>query len=498
LNKPEWVDTPGLNYLLRRRVPEAAKNLKSREHYEPILLAGPTGTGKSYLRDRILEAAGFKQRNKEADPNIVVKVNCAAVPENLIDSALFGHVEGAFTGAKVKKNGLVGCGAKVLVLDEIGTLPQWAQAKLLMFLDTGEYIRIGATKNEKSETKILAITNTEPDKSGFREDLLYRFHLIRLPGLHLRRHDIPFLLAHFSPDVPWAKSDLLLFMAYNWPGNVRQLQKTIYWYTHAETPEFKVPINGVLQKFEWAGREPPFIGPTFQRLSDVFSSLHEQDPGLGSKIGTLIEHFPMDMWKLDDIAQLPPRSEDLADDEDIDNKELLLMKQLSWEWVIDWRFWCQLFRQDPQHNGDIIDCILTEEVTDENARLRPPSFGNWLPSTIDNKDLFKKAERMSGVWELMPRIDKIFFQRQTQPQSILPQSATSQKGRSELEPATRFSSAFKEVAEHMIPDEYKEQWYGHFSDLSDAELSKKFSGRIKRSAIHKHRDRDRKKKLNKR
>jgi len=224
LKEPEWINTPGLDYLLESRVPQAAEILKSKDRYEPILLVGDTGTGKSYLRDRILEASGFKEIDKESDEKIVVEVNCAAIPENLIESVLFGYMKGTFTDAKNDKAGLVDCSAKVLILDEIGTLPKHLQAKLLTFLDTGKYIRVGGTKNQNSKTKILAITNANLDNEAFRDDFLYRFHSVEVPGLHKRRHDIAFLMTKLASDVPWTKSDVLLLMAYHWPGNVRQLR----------------------------------------------------------------------------------------------------------------------------------------------------------------------------------------------------------------------------------------------------------------------------------
>jgi transcriptional regulator with PAS, ATPase and Fis domain len=181
-------------------------------------------------------------------------VNCAALPENLIESELFGHVRGAFTGADRDRAGLIETtDGGTLFLDEIGELPLPAQAKLLRFLQEGEFRRVGDTANRSADVRIVSATNRRLDaaveEGRFRDDLYYRVRGVEvaLPPLRERGADILLLARHFlaverekhrsgpsllSPDVE------AIFTAYGWPGNVRELQNTIR-AAHAMADEAK-------------------------------------------------------------------------------------------------------------------------------------------------------------------------------------------------------------------------------------------------------------------
>ncbi len=211
-----WFDTPGLEYLLTELVPQAAELLTSKERQKPVLLVGPTGAGKTHIKKQILQKADLSDN--------ALPINCAALPENLIESQLFGYKKGAFTGAEKDSLGFFDSDKKVLILDEIGTLQKPLQAKLLTVLETGQYFKVGAIKPEqKKNIKILAMTNENLDSPNFRADFVYRFHVIEVPGLHSRRQDVLYLLRKLIPDMEWAHEDLLRLMAYHWPGNVREL-----------------------------------------------------------------------------------------------------------------------------------------------------------------------------------------------------------------------------------------------------------------------------------
>jgi len=201
-----------------------------------VLILGETGTGKELVARAI---HGLSLRNERA----LIKMNCAALPSNLIESELFGHEKGAFTGAHARRLGRfeVADGA-TLFLDEIGELPLELQPKLLRVIESGEFERLGSSQTIKVDVRIIAATNRnleeEVRKGRFREDLWYRLNIfpITLPPLRDRLADIP-LLVNFYIDkiskrlgksiamVPAGVMDALL--KYHWPGNVRELENVL-------------------------------------------------------------------------------------------------------------------------------------------------------------------------------------------------------------------------------------------------------------------------------
>ena len=199
-----------------------------------ILIEGETGTGKQLFAEYI------HKHSTRADKPFVV-INCASLPDQLIESELFGHERGAFTDAKSSKQGLVEiANGGTLFLDEIGELSLSLQPKLLRFLENGEYRRIGGVTNLNSNVRVIGATNRnlleEADNKNFRRDLLFRLNVITLtiPPLRDRRDDIPVLANFFleakspirSPKKLSPKSELAL-LNYNFPGNVRELEHTI-------------------------------------------------------------------------------------------------------------------------------------------------------------------------------------------------------------------------------------------------------------------------------
>jgi DNA-binding NtrC family response regulator len=199
-----------------------------------ILVEGETGTGKELFAEYI------HKHSTRADKPFVV-INCASLPDQLIESELFGHERGAFTDAKSSKQGLVEiANGGSLFLDEIGEMSLALQPKLLRFLENGEYRRIGGVTNLNSNVRVIGATNRnlleEADNKHFRRDLLFRLNVITLtiPPLRERRDDIPVLAKFFleskspirSPKKLSPKSELAL-LNYNFPGNVRELEHTI-------------------------------------------------------------------------------------------------------------------------------------------------------------------------------------------------------------------------------------------------------------------------------
>lgn len=201
-----------------------------------ILLSGESGTGK----ELVAKAIHFNSERKQAP---FIPVNCAAIPETLLESELFGHVRGAFTDAKMDKRGLFEEADKgTLFLDEISELPVMLQAKLLRAIQEKEIRRVGSARPISVDVRIIAATNVnlaeEAKAKRFREDLFYRLNVIeiRLPPLRERREDIPLLVESFlekcarvahKPARGIAESALALLIDYPWPGNVRELENVI-------------------------------------------------------------------------------------------------------------------------------------------------------------------------------------------------------------------------------------------------------------------------------
>ena len=201
-----------------------------------ILLNGETGTGKG------LVAKAIHQKSKRVKKPFI-SINCGAIPENLLESELFGHVRGAFTGATSSKQGKfeLADGGTIL-LDEIGDMSSDLQVKVLKVLEEGEFEQVGGSKTIKVDVRIIAATHRdlceEVQKGNFREDLYYRLYVIPLvlPSLQERKSDIPYLVSYFI-DQSNQKNDrqingltedaMAMLMGYAWPGNVRELKNMV-------------------------------------------------------------------------------------------------------------------------------------------------------------------------------------------------------------------------------------------------------------------------------
>jgi two-component system nitrogen regulation response regulator NtrX len=201
-----------------------------------VLILGESGTGKELVA-RLLHEKGPRSKGP------FIEVNCAAIPQELIESELFGHEKGSFTGASERKTGKFELAHEgSLFLDEIGDMTLQTQAKVLRVLETQEFQRVGGGKNIKVDVRIIAATNKsleeEVKKGGFREDLFFRLNVIPLvvPPLRERKDDIPQLSKYFielfasESGIKTKELDpevVRLFQAYNWPGNIRELRNAI-------------------------------------------------------------------------------------------------------------------------------------------------------------------------------------------------------------------------------------------------------------------------------
>ncbi len=201
-----------------------------------VLLMGETGTGKELVARAIHEASPRRER-------ALVKMNCGAIPQGLVESELFGHERGAFTGALQRRIGRFETADKgTLFMDEVGELPSDIQVKLLRVLQEQEFERIGSTRSQKVNVRLVAATNrdleSEVSAGRFRRDLFYRLNVfpVRIPPLRERISDVPLLVKHFlaqlerklaKPLQAVTEEGMRRLQAYPWPGNIRELQNVL-------------------------------------------------------------------------------------------------------------------------------------------------------------------------------------------------------------------------------------------------------------------------------
>ncbi|WP_185864890.1 sigma 54-interacting transcriptional regulator [Blattabacterium cuenoti] len=212
-----------------------------------VLVLGESGVGKEFI-PKIIHQFSCRKHNS------YIAINCGAIPEGTIDSELFGHEKGSFTGAVNTRKGYfeVADGGTIF-LDEIGELPLTTQVRLLRILESGEFIKVGSSKIQKTNIRIVAATNINMlesiQKRKFREDLYYRLNTveIKIPPLRKRKNDIKFLFEKFSyffsdkynmPPIKFTEDSLKYIEDYNWPGNIRQLKNLIEQISILETERY--------------------------------------------------------------------------------------------------------------------------------------------------------------------------------------------------------------------------------------------------------------------
>jgi DNA-binding NtrC family response regulator len=248
---------------------------------QPVLVTGETGTGKELVARAVHEMGGRRERP-------FVAVNCGAITPTLMESELFGHVKGSFTGADRDKPGLFQAAHKgTLFLDEVGELPLDLQPKLLRALQEGEVLRVGDAKPVKVDVRILAATakdlTREKNEHRFRDDLFYRLAVLDLhiPPLRERREDIPLLAKHFLGRIaerekrqePHISDEAMqVLLGYHWPGNVRELEnlmeKTMI-FCRAETIDL-ASLPWETRRARRAGREEYSLKKAVKRIEKEY------------------------------------------------------------------------------------------------------------------------------------------------------------------------------------------------------------------------------------
>ena len=257
-------NSPSLNFALQVAVQVANTDLT-------VLIFGESGVGKEAFSQIIHSLSGRKH-------NPFIAVNCGAIPEGTIDSELFGHEKGSFTGAAdFRKGYFETVNGGTIFLDEIGEMPLGTQARLLRVLEAGEFIRVGSSKVQKTDVRVIAATNKDllelTEKGKFREDLYYRLSTvpIRVPSLRDRKEDIPLLFRKFAVDfaeryktapVQLEEEAKNLLINYPWPGNVREL-KNIAEQISVLSEEKQI-TSAMLRQFipETSGNRLPMVMPS--------------------------------------------------------------------------------------------------------------------------------------------------------------------------------------------------------------------------------------------
>ncbi|MGN6154277.1 MAG: phage shock protein operon transcriptional activator [Sphingomicrobium sp.] len=240
----------------------------------PVLVIGERGTGKELVAERLHHLSP-----RWSGPLVVM--NCAALPENLIEAELFGHEAGSFTGATKTRHGrFEEADGGTLFLDELGTLSAPAQDRLLRAVEYGEITRIGASKPVSVDVRIVAATNEDlpalVERGGFRADLLDRlsFEVITLPPLRARQGDIPLLAEHFgrrmASELEWpnwpafSEQAMARMEGYPWPGNVRELrnvvERAVYRWEDPERPVDSIQFNPFASPWAPSASLPPTTG----------------------------------------------------------------------------------------------------------------------------------------------------------------------------------------------------------------------------------------------
>ena len=261
-------DHQGLNRAVEKSIQVAPTDIS-------VLVTGESGVGKESI-PKIIHSLSHRKHNK------YIAVNCGAIPEGTIDSELFGHEKGAFTGATQTRNGYfeVADGGTIF-LDEVGELPLPTQVRLLRVLENGEFLKVGSSKTQKTDVRIVAATNVqmfEAIKEGrFREDLYYRLSTveINLPPLRDRKNDIHLLFRKFASDfamkykMPTIRLDdqaIQLLLNYRWAGNIRQLRNVAEQVSVLEQDR---AINAVTLK--------PYLPNTGTRLPTIVNGKESSD-----------------------------------------------------------------------------------------------------------------------------------------------------------------------------------------------------------------------------
>ncbi|MFV0238268.1 MAG: sigma-54 interaction domain-containing protein [Flavobacteriales bacterium] len=312
----------GLNRALQKATQVAPTDIS-------VLVIGESGVGKEFI-PKIIH---FLSNRKHSQ---YIAVNCGAIPEGTIDSELFGHEKGAFTGAdKMRKGYFEVADGGTIFLDEVGELPLSTQVRLLRVLETGEFIKVGSSKSQKTNVRVVAATNVNVlnavQKGKFREDLYYRLNTVQinLPPLRERKEDISLLFRKFASDfadkykMPPIQLDpqaTQYLENYRWPGNIRQLRNFVEQISVIEENRL-ISLEKIREYLPYEGKHLPILSPNSKNSShskEEFSNERE-----------LLYKVLFDMKKdLNDLKSLTLDLMQNRDNFDVNEKNEQLIKRV--------------------------------------------------------------------------------------------------------------------------------------------------------------------------
>jgi len=505
--KDKCVETPGMRHVFGDLVLLAADLLSSQEKRNPVMLIGPTGCGKRFILKRIREKLNWTDKTE------FLLMNCAAMTGTMFDVEMYGYEPGAYTGASEQgSKGALGSNYKLIILDEVNSLKEHMQAKLLTVLDEGIYRRVGGTKNLTSKSQILAMCNANLEDRPFRDDFYRRFELIPIPPLHERRTDILVYLREWCPEIVWRRKDLLLLLCYDWPGNVRQLDRFTravirHYHQRSENDkEYRIRLRGFKDPSVYPyglsdlDTKPhitfkpidiyDIVHPVdaveirfqrFEELSDVGSRLlremNKKCPlfcTLKAKRLTLdhkldFEDDWLDLKEIKDMRSLNDLDAIIEIEASNSNREQLLAS-----WQFDWETWCRLYSQGSASPTDILTRILEGKIDDAlYARYFFPGFP-CVPRDFDQ--YIEEFEVRNKLMLLINIIKGIVYKAGDPLHQAADETAPVEvvTNGEDLE----FNRALRLVCDKITPDEFKKRWLGRLVELGakPAEVARKFVG----------------------
>ncbi|MCM1452512.1 MAG: sigma 54-interacting transcriptional regulator [Clostridium sp.] len=328
-------NTPALNQAVERAIMVAPIDLS-------VLIIGESGTGKEFF-PQIIHQYSARKHSK------YIAVNCGAIPEGTIDSELFGHEKGSFTGAVSERKGYFEeANGGTIFLDEVAELPLTTQARLLRVLESGEFLKVGSSTVQRTNIRVVAATNVDMAKAvaegRFREDLFYRLSTVQIsiPPLRDRGQDIQLLARKFAadfsekyrmPGISLADDAKRLLMAYRWPGNVRQLKNVVEQmalfeagreidaasmasYLPLDAPSITSSSPTVRHSANAYSQEREMLFNMILRLQSEISELRQRIDsmeGQSSRLAPAPPQFPTSLVKIEHAAPALPRHPSVID-----------------------------------------------------------------------------------------------------------------------------------------------------------------------------------------
>jgi len=404
--REKWIIPPGLAEIVKR-FKIRCRITMTRKKSRPLLIHGETGVGKSLFVDyyAMMYKSIFKKNPK------IAYINCAALPSELIESLLFGHTKGIFSGAERERVGYfeeVDDG--IIVLEELGEMPKNLQSKLLLVIENRVFSKIGAHDQIEFKSKILATTNVSRDQ--FRDDLWYRFDTFYISSICERRQDILYYIQNFEESIfeminPGIALSLL---SYNWPGNAREIERVCMSieeniaYTNQYIAEIKHEASKNNEHIDptkvslYLSFDKNVTGFEFNKIEKFKSELIQhniQYDAIEDSIMSSGLNFDSPLYQKDDIYM--KWEETLTIDDDDSGENFVYISNINFDLAYSgFLIFCKLFFQDPESNYDILDFkkIIKRKPYDSDMMYLHSKLPDYITLPIDVNDYPRIKERL--------------------------------------------------------------------------------------------------------